>query len=145
MKTQALIKTVLISTLAYAIFNSVFSYAATKNVPTKSLTIEINYIKTLPAIAKPLTTLKQQQNFHLVTNIELTAMSDTQETLYKVNNASTGNKLFELATQANDKLQLFIAKFKKMFLTKTNTINNQVTSPTLTSSKACALNNLNSA
>jgi len=69
---------------------------------------------------------KQINNLAMTSDMKFILSPSYQETYFQIKQASSGNKLFEMATQFNDKLQLILNKFKKIFITK-NSIKTKTT------------------
>ncbi len=74
------------------------------------LTLKITHIHSLAQLNK----------LNITSNIKLVLTPIKQEFIPNIVKKAGGNKLFELATKINDKLQLFITRFKKIFTVKNN-------------------------
>jgi len=82
-----------------------------KNISkNNALTLKITHIHSLAQLNK----------LNITSNIKLVLTPIKQEFIPNIVKKAGGNKLFELATKINDKLQLFINRFKKIFTVKNN-------------------------
>lgn len=162
MKTTTLIKPLLIAALAIANLHSALVYAAINNNQTNKASKQI-YIHALPlsngegsqlvVIKKiadhnniltvnitQLHSLKQLTNLNMLSNVKLILIPNKQDFLPVIVKTAGGNKLFDMATKINDKLQLFIARFKKIFTAKNNLEKNTPDIKIANSNSQCDLN-----
>ena len=142
-KIVSLIKTMLISATTVVALNSAVAFAGEecdKQIQSVSAASHQNVFSSSPRekaqimiIKKiaPLTVgsslninINKLSNFNLMPDVSLVLVPNKQEFLPLIVKKSGGNKLFEIVTQFNDKLQLFIARFKKTFTAK-NTPSNK--------------------
>jgi len=130
-KIVSLIKTMLISAATVVALNSAVAFAADecdqkiqRVSVSSSQTAQIMIIKELKPLSVGATLdininkLQNLSNFNLIPDVSLVLVPNKQELLPLIVKKTGGNKLFEIVTQFNDKLQLFIARFKKTFTAK---------------------------
>jgi len=68
--------------------------------------------------------IKKLTNLSMISNMHFVLIPNHEETYFHIKQVSKGNKLFEIATLFNDKLQLILNKFKQLFIAKNNVSTN---------------------
>jgi hypothetical protein len=84
--------------------------------------------------------LAQLNKLNITSNIKLVLTPIKQEFIPNIVKKAGGNKLFELATKINDKLQLFITRFKKIFTVQNNLKKFPLPINNITNNSQCNLN-----
>jgi len=86
---------------------------------SESLSLKINKLITSSL------QMKQLNSLSMVSDMKFVLVPSHQEAYFQIKKTSKGNKLFEMATQFNDQLQLILNKFKQLFIAKNNFQNNK--------------------